>query len=252
MAKNNGDGSMTALASPPEASPSAASPSRAGLSDPNDWVEQHGDYLFRYALIRVRNESVAEDLVQDTLLAVFQGKERFSSQSTERGWLTGILRHKILDHFRRLNRERTVGQEETWPDEPSRQFDDLGRWQREPDCGPSDWGADAATLMERKEFMAALKDCLAKLPPRSAEAFILREMEGVDSEDIQEIMGVTPANFWVLLHRARMQLRCDLERNWLTPHNRNARKMMLKPVRDLGDAKAHPPRTCTTPRLNGA
>ena len=79
-------------------------PSAVGRCDPTAWVEQHGDYLFRYALIRLRNESVAEDLVQDALLAAFQGKERFTGSSTERSWLTGILKHKIMDHFRRLAR----------------------------------------------------------------------------------------------------------------------------------------------------
>lgn len=194
---------------------SNAAPASGNLTDPRQWVELHGNYLFRYALIRVRNETVAEDLVQDTLLAAFQSKDRFCGQSTERSWLTGILKHKILDHFRRLSRERTVSQEETWSDELSNRFDDLGLWKREPPCGPSDWGADAASLVERKEFMAALKNCLAKLPPRSAEAFVLREMETADSDNIQKLMGVTPANFWVLLHRARMQLRLCLERNWL-------------------------------------
>lgn len=189
--------------------------SATGLSDPRQWVELHGNYLFRYALIRVRNETVAEDLVQDTLLAAFQGKDRFSGQSTERSWLTGILKHKIVDHFRRLSREQTVSQEETWPDELNNRFDDLGLWKQEPESGPTDWGADAAGLMQRKEFMVALKLCLAKLPPRCADAFVLREMEATDSGRIQEMLGVSASNFWVLLHRARMQLRLCLEQNWL-------------------------------------
>ena len=201
---------MTASTAPPRAAPTSG----AGLSGPNTWVEQHGDYLFRCALIRVRNETVAEDLVQDTLLAAFQGQERFSGQSSERGWLTGILKHMVLDHFRRQARECPVSADEAMPEELAGRFDELGMWKHAPESGPSDWGADAATLMERKEFMAALKECLAWLPPRSAEAFIRREMEGMDSEDIQEIMGITPANCWVLLHRARMQLRLGLERNW--------------------------------------
>lgn len=189
----------------------------AGLSDPKQWVDLHGDYLFRYALIRVRNETVAEDLVQDTLLAAFQGKDRFTGESSERGWLTGILKHKVLDHFRRLARERTVNADDSLPPELEGRFDDLGLWKREPECGPAEWGADATALIERKEFMAALRECLAKLPPRCADAFVLREMEATDSERIQEMLGISPSNFWVLLHRARMQLRLCLEQNWLKP-----------------------------------
>src|ERR1035441_1550950 len=73
----------------------AASRDVSSLSDPRTWPEQHGNYLFRYALIRVRNEAVAEDLVQDALLAVFQVQSRFSGESSEQSWLTGILKHKV-------------------------------------------------------------------------------------------------------------------------------------------------------------
>lgn len=189
--------------------------SGASLSDPNSWVAQHGDYLFRYALIRVRNETVAEDLVQDALLAAFQGRQRFSGQSSERSWLTGILKHKILDHFRERARERTVLFEEALPPELEGRFDDAGLWKHDPATGPADWGADAGSQMERHEFMASLKQCLDKLPPRHADAFVLREMEDVDSDRIQETLGISASNFWVLLHRARMQLRLCLENNWL-------------------------------------
>ena len=187
----------------------------SALSDPKTWVEAHGNYLFRYALIRVRNETVAEDLVQDTLLAAFQGRDRFSGESTERSWLTGILKHKVLDHFRRQARERTDNHDDSMPEELEGRFDDLGLWKHEPETGPTDWGADAAGQMQRKEFMAALKQCISKLPPRYADAFVLREMEAADSDQIQKTLGVSPANFWVLLHRARMQLRLCLETNWL-------------------------------------
>lgn len=201
------------LPTPSRAAPAAPSP--AGLSDPRQWVELHGNYLFRYALIRVRNETVAEDLVQDTFLAAIQGRERFNSQSDERGWLTGILKHKILDHFRRQARERTVLTDDTLPPELQNRFDDLGLWKHDPETGPVDWGSDASSQMERKEFMVALNQCLSKLPPRCADAFVLREMESTDSERIQEALGISPSNFWVLLHRARTQLRLCLEQNWL-------------------------------------
>lgn len=128
--------------------------------------------------------------------------------------MTGILRHKIYDHFRHLSRERTVFESEPLPAELEERFDEIGHWKREPPLGPADWG-DAAAMMQRKEFMAALKECLAKLPPRCADAFVLREMETVDSEKIQEVLGITASNFWVLLHRARTQLRLCLENNWL-------------------------------------
>lgn len=195
--------------------PADTAQSSVGLSDPDQWVDLHGNYLFHYTLIRVRNTTVAEDLVQETLLAAFQSKDRYVDQSSERGWLTGILRHKILDHFRRSSREQALFHDEALPEELEERFDDLGLWKRDPPLGPVQWNPDAASQMEGKEFMAALKQCLAKLPQRCADAFVLREMEAVESAKIQELLGVTPANLWVLLHRARMQLRLCLEKNWI-------------------------------------
>lgn len=125
-----------------------------------------------------------------TLLAAFQAKERFSGESSGRSWLTGIFRHKILDHFRRPKREQTMTACDALPAELEDRFDDLGLWKHDPEIGPADWGADAGAQMERKEIMAALKQCLAKLPPCCADAFVLREMKGTDSERIQELLGI--------------------------------------------------------------
>ena len=68
-------------------------------TSPENWLNDYGDILYRYALIRVRSEATAEDLVQETLLAGIQAIDRFSGQSTVRTWLVGILKHKIIDHF---------------------------------------------------------------------------------------------------------------------------------------------------------
>ncbi|HKI69022.1 MAG TPA: sigma factor, partial [Verrucomicrobiae bacterium] len=95
----------------------AGATASAGSSDPRQWVELHGDYLFRYALIRVRNATVAEDLVQETLLAALQARDRFTGEHSERSWLTGILRHKVLDHFRQQSRERPIAEADAMPRE---------------------------------------------------------------------------------------------------------------------------------------
>ncbi|MDA1274553.1 MAG: sigma-70 family RNA polymerase sigma factor [Verrucomicrobia bacterium] len=183
--------------------------------NPSEWVDAHSNYLFRYALIRVRDEGVAEDMVQEALLAAFKARDHYTEGASERGWLTGILRHKILDHFRQVGRDRAIFHEQSLPPELDERFDDLGQWKTEPPLSPKVWGPDAASQMQSKEFMAALKQCLAKLPQRCADAFVLREMEAVDSKEIQEFLDVTAANLWVLLHRARMQLRLCLEKNWI-------------------------------------
>lgn len=185
------------------------------IADAQAWIGDHGDYLYRYALIRVRDVSTAEDLVQETLLAAIQSASNGDSGSKGRPWLTGILRHKVYDHFRRLTRERAIFDDEAQSAELEDRFDDVGVWKHEPALGPAEWGSDAVSLLQTEEFMAALKQCLAKLPPRCGDAFVLREMDGVDSSRIQEILNISASNFWVLLHRARMQLRLCLEHNWL-------------------------------------
>lgn len=213
---------LLAVSDPPNSAD--ASPSTAGKPsavpagnqlNPDQWVDAHADYLFRYALIRVRDQPVAEDLVQETLLAAYEARERYDGRTPERAWLTGILRHKLGDHFRRQKREPSLRRDERLPHELEDRFDDLGIWRREPSGGPEDWGEDAASLMQRQEFMAALRDCLAGLPPRCADAFVLREMDAEPSHRVQELLGISASNFWVLLHRARMQLRLCLESNWL-------------------------------------
>jgi RNA polymerase sigma-70 factor, ECF subfamily len=204
-------------AAQPEADrlPTPVATGSAASIDPHQWVDQHGDYLFRYALIRVRNETVAEDLVQETLLSAFKSTEHYDGKTPERAWLTGILKHKVLDYFRRQTRERPANDEQALPSEIEGRFDDLGLWKRQPEMGPEDWGEAAPALIEREEFMAALNACLGKLPPRCANAFVLREMDAEPSERIQELLGISASNFWVLMHRARMQLRLCLEQNWL-------------------------------------
>ncbi len=177
----------------------AAEVGDAGLRDPKQWVDQYGDALFRYALIRVRDTEAAKDLVQEAFLAAIQARERFSGRSSPKTWLIGILKHKIVDHYRKVARES--GNPDRDPEDAA--FGPNGRW-RTP---PTDWKTDPGVALDRKEFWDALRRCLAELPPRQAAAFSLRELEGLDTEEIRQVFEATATNVWVLLHRARMGLR---------------------------------------------
>lgn len=179
-------------------------------SDPDGWVDLHGDALFRFALIRLRDRSLAEDLVQETLLAAFRGRDSFSGRSSERTWLVGILKNKIADHFRR--KARTISRDEnllreTLGDGP---FDATGHWK----SGPSDWGTDPAVLARQADFLKHLQRCLSDLPGSQASAFTLREVDGMTTREICKILEISETNLWVILHRARMRLRACLEANW--------------------------------------
>ena len=179
------------------------------------WVGEHGDCLYRYALARVRKPEVAEDLVQETFLAAVRGYAKFGGRSTVRSWLCGILKHKIIDHYRKAGRETSFTDLEFFSDECSEKFVSLGFWNHEK--GPHDWQPDAAEVMEKGEFWQTMRDCLSKLPQRIADVFSMREMEDVPSKEICALLSISESNLWVMLHRARMALRECLEMNWFDP-----------------------------------
>jgi len=185
------------------------------LSDPEKWVEEHGDYLFRCALLRVRDQVIAEDLVQETLLAALQARERFAGQSSERSWMIGILKHKIIDRFRKDIREQPAADPEQMTEIPEddEAFDKDGHW-RLDQTAPMDWPDHPGAVLERKQFWESLRRCLTKLPPNMAQVFTLRELDELESDAICAMLHISSSNLWVLLHRARKQLRLCLEVNF--------------------------------------
>jgi RNA polymerase sigma-70 factor (ECF subfamily) len=98
----------------------AATPAK--LSDPERWVETHGHYLFKYALVRLRDVSKAEDVVQETFLAALKGGRTFEGRSAEKTWLVGILKNKIGDYFRKASRETPFTDLGFYHDEESGSF----------------------------------------------------------------------------------------------------------------------------------
>lgn len=180
--------------------------------DPESWVDQYGDYLFRYALRYVRNESLAEELVQETLLAALKKKDSFEGKSNVRTWLTSILKHKIIDDFRKRSRSSSLPEEEVERAHNAGYFNAEGHW---GDTKGTPWSADPDKVLEQKEFLQALEECLAKLPERVRHLFLLREVEGHRRKDLSNKLGITATNIGVLLHRARLDLRECLTRNWI-------------------------------------
>ena len=185
------------------------------VSDPEKWVEEHGDYLFRCALLRVRDRVTAEDLVQETLLAALQARERFSGISSERSWMIGILKHKIIDRFRKDIREHPAEDPERMTDIPEDDdtFDKDGHW-RLDQTAPMDWPDHPGAVLERKQFWESLRRCLSKLPSNMAQVFTLRELDELETDAICTMLHISSSNLWVLLHRARKQLRQCLEVNF--------------------------------------
>lgn len=188
------------------------------LSDPATWLDQHGDSLYRFALLRVRNPTTAEDLVQETLLAAWRAKDSFAGQAAERTWLIAILKNKLIDHFRRTGRETPLPDMADTDDAIDALFiEHTDHWLHPP----TTWSRPDNAL-EQAEFWQVLQDCLAGLPARQAQAFTLTEVDGLSTEELCKALAAQPSNVWVMLHRARLRLRECLEQRWFgtTAENR--------------------------------
>ena len=187
----------------------------AVLSDPERWVELYGDYLFKFALLRLRDEAKAEDAVQETFLAALRGGKSFAGRSAEKSWLAGILKNKIFDYYRQATRETSFTDLDFYADEESDRFVAEGLfkdgWIHQ--LGPLEWSSPGASL-DREVFWKTFRDCSDKLPKTIAAVFSLREVDGVESKEICGLLNISENNLWVMLHRARMALRRCLEANW--------------------------------------
>ena len=188
-----------------------AIPCSAATLDPYSWVENHAEYLFNYAVGQLRDASAAQDLVQETFLAAWRGLDRFAGKSTERTWLTGILRHKMIDFRRQSSRKQTV----PLTTGGERVDGDLSSGAVVFSFEAADPGASPSRRLELAEFGSAFQQALRSLPPRIAEVFELYEIEEKSAADICAAMNISPSNLWVMLHRARKQLRACLQDAWL-------------------------------------
>ena len=169
--------------------------------DYSDGIGRHRDYLFYNALGRLPNREQAQDAVQDSFLAALRGAEEFRGNSSQRTWLTGILKHKVCDQVRRACRERATFE---WRAASNRkEFESEDRFS-------ASCLSDPSTQLELKELGVAIEQALAKLPPRLARAFSLYEIEDWNGREVCALLNISQNNLWIILHRARKQLRGHL------------------------------------------
>jgi RNA polymerase sigma-70 factor (ECF subfamily) len=183
--------------------------------DPEAWVATHGDYLFHHALARTGRPDVAEDIVQETFLAAWQAAHRFAGRASERTWLLSILRNKIADHYRNQRTEIDSRDVEALARLEEMQFTRHWPGGNAWNSGnaPHQW-PDATKSLESVEFWETLHRCAHKLPEQTARAFLLREVDGLETEVICRELKIKPSHLFVMLHRARLALRRCLELNW--------------------------------------
>jgi RNA polymerase sigma-70 factor (ECF subfamily) len=178
-----------------------------------NWVDEHGDFLFYYAWSRVHDRALAEDLVQETFLAALQSKDAYARKSSERTWLVGILKHKLVDYYRQARKYNQLVYDDNAG--ANRLLQTIERQVSTTNFEETDWRLDPVRSYEQRVFIEILNSCLAQMPPRLAASFKLREIEQLDTREICTILDVSESNFWVMLHRARQLLRRRLELKWL-------------------------------------
>ena len=177
--------------------------------DPEVWLEKYGDLLFRFALARVNDADVAEDLVQETLVAAFRSVSQFEGRSEVHTWLVSIIRRKIADFFKRMGREKNINE---FLNSDRDDFDQRSHDLHHPKLSAKRFESS----LEKDEFWATVQECVKRLPPHLRETFLLRVVnEKKPVCQLCEELGITEENFGVRLYRARLMLRDCLEKNWL-------------------------------------
>jgi len=182
--------------------------------NPHKWVESYADYLYMYAITRINDEELAKDLVQETFLAALEKVDKFEGKSTERTWLTAILKNKVVDVYRK--KSSGLGTAEVKKAEQEQQDffeEDTGHWIAEN--GPRPIGIEHQDPLINKEFNSIMQQCLQKLPALWMAVFTMKHIDDAATDFICSELRVTPSNFWVIIHRAKLNLRACLQKNWI-------------------------------------
>jgi len=181
-------------------------------ANPHRWVEMYADYLYAYAITRIADDEQARDLVQETFLAALERVNKFEGKSSEQTWLTAILKNKIVDVYRKRSRLQTTKSVEVFEGEPQFFDPEMNNWKKEH--WPEPFGIEGSDPLQNKELKAILRNCMQKLPPLWLAVFTMKHVDDESTTTICTEVKVSDTNFWVIIHRAKVNLRACLQRNW--------------------------------------
>jgi RNA polymerase sigma-70 factor (ECF subfamily) len=187
----------------------------ANSIDPHNWVSKYADYLYTYAISRIDDEELARDLVQETFLAALERMDKFEGRSSENTWLTAILKNKIVDVYRKKSSLSARVTDLLQAEQEQQDFFEPGDGHWKVTHRPRLFGIEDQHPMVNKEFMQILQKCLHRLPGLWLAVFTMKHMEDQPTEAICSELKVTPSNFWVIIHRAKLNLRACLQKNWI-------------------------------------
>ncbi len=181
---------------------------------PQSWVSNHADYLYAYAASRINDTEQARDLVQDTFVAALEAADKFEGRSTERTWLTAILKFKVIDFYRKSSSIVPRPSDLEDHEKGDQDFFDAndGHWNDQH--RPRELGIEEPDALENKEFKKILEQCMKKLPMLWLAVFTMKHMDGEATELICTELKISAANFWVIIHRSKVNLRSCLQKNW--------------------------------------
>jgi RNA polymerase sigma-70 factor (TIGR02943 family) len=189
------------------------------MLEPKNWLKKYGDYLYNFAKIRVRNDEIAEDLVQDSFLSALKAQASYKGEAHEKTWLTAILKNKIIDHYRKNS---LAIANDTYLHKTEDSFEgsffinqgEAKGWMK-PEAYIKDWAPQPDQMLENKDLQNSITLCLEKLPSKLAPVFISKYVDHTEPEDICKAFGISSSNYWVILHRAKILLRACLEQQFV-------------------------------------
>jgi len=165
--------------------------------------------MLRFTTLQLRDSVLAEDVVHEALNAALS-KNKYSGRGSLKSWVFAILRNKIIDVIRERSRHPTESYIED--DVSDDQFDDRGHWKKSHK--PSNWG-QPETVLANEQFWLIFDICLKALPENTARVFMMREHLGLELKEVCKELNISDSNAWVIMHRARSQLRKCLEINFI-------------------------------------
>lgn len=182
--------------------------------EPQKWVERYADEFFGFALSKVNDSDLAEDLVQETFVSALKSQERFKGNSSEKTWLYSILRNKIIDYYRSFAARMNKNSIREWTQFPEFIPDGLHKGSWDKSVKIPEWGVEDQDPVENEEFYQVLEQCIGEIPKKGQAVFKMKYFEERDAKEICKELSITSSNYWVMLHRIRLSLRKCLEKNW--------------------------------------
>jgi len=183
------------------------------ILEPQLWVKNYSDSLLRFAFLRTNNNEHAKDLVQETFFAGLRNVETYKGDISEKNWLFFILKNKIIDHYRK-KASSLITEIDSLMERSADYFDDAGHWKES--AYPKEWGRSYSDPVEKEEFYDILNKCTQKLSELIRIVFVMKYLDEKESEEICKELQITSSNYWVIIHRAKLQIRKCLEKNWIS------------------------------------